>query len=64
MVRLKTIMRWIGLMLLVILASAGIGIVGAVPVQPTSKKEDKSELKIELSESKNDNTEFNKFNHN
>jgi len=51
-------------MLLLILASVGIGIGGAVPVQPTSKKEDKSETKIELSESKNDNTEFGKFNQN
>jgi hypothetical protein len=33
-----------------------------VPVQAPSRKEDESDTKIELSESKNDNTEFGKFN--
>lgn len=49
-------------MLLVILASVGIGIGGAVPVQPTSKKEDKSETKIELVESKHEINEPGQFN--
>lgn len=62
MVRLKKILYWLGIMFLVILASIGIGIGGAVSVQPTSKKEDKSETKIELVESKHDNSRPGKFN--
>lgn len=57
MVRLKKILYWLGIMFLVILASIGIGIGGAVTIQTTSKKEDKSETKIELVESKHDKTE-------
>jgi len=61
MVRFKKTMYWLGIMFLVILASAGIGIGGAVSVEPTSKKEDNSETNIELVESKLNNPESGKF---
>lgn len=54
-------MHWLAIVLLVILASVGIGISGAVPVQQTSKKEERAEIKNELVESKHDITDSEQF---
>lgn len=52
----KTIKRF-GFVLLIILASVGVGIGGGAPILPTSKKEDPIEIKVELPESKDNENE-------
>lgn len=42
--------RLLGLVLMILLASIGIGLTGGVPVFSNSRKEDQNEIKIELVE--------------
>lgn len=54
---LKKTIKLLGFVLLIILASVGVGIGGGAPVLPTSKKEDSIEIKVELPESKDNENE-------
>lgn len=54
---LKKTIKLFGFVLLIILASVGVGIGGSAPVLPTSKKEDSIEVKVELQESKDNENE-------
>jgi hypothetical protein len=49
---LKKIARHICLILLIVLASVGIGIAGGVPVIPTHRRTEAAEITIELVETK------------
>ena len=51
---LKKILRMSGLLLLLILASIGVGFSGGIPVPPLYKKDESLEIKIELVESNED----------
>jgi hypothetical protein len=56
----KKILRLLGLVLLIVLASFGVCIGGGAPIQRPNKKEDTIEIKVELVESDNDElTSFN-----
>ncbi|MES2287808.1 MAG: hypothetical protein V4547_19125 [Bacteroidota bacterium] len=57
MKNLKKTIKLFGFVLLIILASVGVGIGGGTPVLPTSKKEDSIEIKVELPESKDNENE-------
>lgn len=57
MKNLKKTIKLFGFILLIILASMGVGIGGDAPVLPTSKKEDSIEVKVELPESKDNENE-------
>ena len=48
----KKTLKLCGLVLLIVLASLGIGIIGGIPIPTTRKKEDIFEIKTELVESK------------
>lgn len=54
---LKKTIKLFGFLLLIILASVGVGIGGGAPVLPNSKKEDSIEIKAELPESKDNKNE-------
>jgi hypothetical protein len=58
MKKMKSMFKLLGLVFLIILASIGIGIVGGVPLFPTSKREDNVVVKIELVESKEEKTDL------
>lgn len=58
----KKILRLLGLVFLIVLATVGIGIGGSVPIPISSKKEDNIEIKIELVESNEDKTKLIQFN--
>jgi hypothetical protein len=53
----KKTLKLLGLVILIVLACAGIGI-GGTPVTPPNKKEDTIELKIELEELNDDNSKM------
>lgn len=57
MKNLKKTIKLFGFILLIILASVGVGIGGGAPVLPTGKKEDSIEIKVELPESKDNENE-------
>lgn len=57
----KKILRLSGLVLLIVLASIGIGLAGVVPIPTSTKKEDTIEIKVELVESHEEKTKFNLF---
>lgn len=57
----KKILRLLGLILLIVLASLGIGFVGGVPIPPTKKRENTIEIKTELVEDKEDETKLFQF---
>lgn len=61
MKRFKKILRLLGLVVLIILASIGIGFGGGVPIRPSNKKEDTLEIKVELLKSNEDKTEMIQF---
>jgi hypothetical protein len=52
MKKIKKVLKLCILILLIVLAGVGIGIVGGVPIIPKRKGEDPIEIKIELVESK------------
>ena len=54
MTRIKKILRIIGLIIFLSLASAGVGILGGVPITTRSRKEEGLDEKIELVESRGD----------
>ncbi|MBC7865492.1 MAG: hypothetical protein IAF38_21130 [Bacteroidia bacterium] len=56
MKNLKRALRLFGLGLLIVLASVGIGIGGAVPISSNRKRENTNETKIELVETRDDKT--------
>lgn len=58
----KKTLRLLGLILLIVLASLGIGFVGGVPIPPSKKRENTIELKTELVEDKEDETKLFQFN--
>ena len=57
MVKIKRLLRHFALALLIILAIFGIGLVGGVPLPGLFKREDSSEVKIELVEDKDEDQE-------
>lgn len=57
----KKILRLLGLVLLIVLASVGLGIGGGIPIPPSNKKEDTIEIKVELVESNEDKTKLGQF---
>lgn len=57
----KKILRLLGLVLLIVLASVGLGIGGGIPIQPSNKKEDVIEIKVELVESNENKTKLGQF---
>jgi hypothetical protein len=57
----KKTLRLLGLVLLIVLASFGVGFGGGVPIPPSRKKEDTIEIKVELVESKEDETKLSQF---
>ncbi len=54
----KKILRLSGLVLLIVLASVGIGLAGVVPIPTSTKKEDMIEINVELVESHEEKTKF------
>jgi len=59
MKKFKRILKLLGLICLIILASVGMGIGGAVPIPMVNKKEDTIELIVESSE--DDKAELNEL---
>jgi hypothetical protein len=59
MKRFNKILRLIGLVLLLCLATIGISIGGGVPVPFARRKENTAEIKIELVETKDDESQVN-----
>jgi len=57
MKRLKKMLRLAGLALLIILATCGIVIIGGAPVPPTRRKENTIEIRTELVENKERETD-------
>ncbi len=57
----KKTLRLLGLVLLIVLATLGIGFVGGVPIPPSNKRENTIELKTELVEDKEDETKLFQF---
>lgn len=57
----KKILRLSGLVLLIVLASVGIGFGGGVPIPTSHKREDATEINIELVESNEDQTKLGQF---
>ena len=55
MERFKNILKLSALVLLIVLASVGIGMAGGVPIPSSNKRKDSTDLKIELVESNEDN---------
>ena len=51
MERFKNILKLSALVLLIVLASVGIGMAGGVPIPSSNKRKDSTDLKIELVES-------------
>jgi hypothetical protein len=56
MKRFKRILRLLGFVILIFLASLGIGLSGGVPIPPSHKKEDVTGIKTELFESDEEKT--------
>ena len=50
----KKTIRLFGLVVLIVLASLGIGICGGIPIPTSNRKEDSVKIKIEVVESKED----------
>jgi hypothetical protein len=57
----KKILKLLGLTLLIVLASVGIGFGGVIPIPPSNKKDDTIEIKVELVESNEDKTKLGQF---
>lgn len=51
MKKIKKVLRLFALILLIMLASVGVGIVGGIPVKPSGRKEDPVEIGIRSEES-------------
>lgn len=60
MKKLQKTLRLFSLIILVILASVGIGIGGAIPVTTNKKRENSIEIKTELVETKESKSELKK----
>jgi hypothetical protein len=56
MKRFKKTLRLLGLVLLIVLACLGIGIVGGAPVPRSNKKENTIEINVELQDDDRDKT--------
>jgi hypothetical protein len=57
----KKTLKLLGLVLLIVLASFGIGIAGGVPIPSSKRKEDTIEISIELLESNEDKIKLDQF---
>lgn len=57
----KKTLKLLGLVLLIVLAFAGVGIVGGIPAPPSNKREDTIEIKVELLELNDDNSKLAQF---
>jgi hypothetical protein len=57
----KKMLRLSGLVLLIVLATVGIGFGGGMPILPSNKKEDIIEIKVELVESNDNKTKLAQF---
>ncbi len=57
----KKIWRLSGLIILIVLASVGLGIGGGIPIPPSNKKEDTIEIKAELVKSNEDKSALTQF---
>ena len=57
----KKTLKLLGLVLLIVLASVGLGIGGGISIPPSNKKEDTIEIKVELVESNEDKTKLGQF---
>ncbi|MGK7392485.1 MAG: hypothetical protein ACNS60_19175 [Candidatus Cyclobacteriaceae bacterium M2_1C_046] len=57
----KKILRLLGLVLLIVLASIGVGFGAGVPIPASNKKEDTIEVTVELVESNEDKTKLTQF---
>jgi len=58
----KKTLKLLGLVLLIVLATVGIGFGGGIPIPLSNKKEDSLEINVELVESKEDKTKLGQFN--
>jgi hypothetical protein len=58
----KKLLRLLGLVFLIVLASVGMSLGGGVPIPPSNKKEDYIEVTVELDESDEEQTELGQFN--
>ncbi|MEZ4886693.1 MAG: hypothetical protein R3E32_18335 [Chitinophagales bacterium] len=61
MKKIKSSLRLLALVCLIILAVFGVGIAGGVPVYPSNKRENNIEVRIELIESEEDETDLVQF---
>lgn len=52
----KRILRLSGFVLLIVLASVGVGFAGGVPIPSSNKKEDTIEITVEMVETQEDET--------
>lgn len=57
----KKTLKLLGLVILIVLTSFGVGLVGGVPVSSSNKKEDTIHITIELVETDEDKTTLNVF---
>lgn len=62
MEKLKKIIRISGLVIMVILASVGLGLVGGVPIPSSSRSKEPIEINIELEESNDEEQEITELN--
>ena len=58
MKKIKRIITLLGFVILMILASVGMGIAGAAPIMPTNKREDAVVINIEEDEPNDSKTDF------
>ena len=61
MERFKNILKLSALVLLIVLASVGIGMAGGVPMPSSNKRKDITDIKVELVEAKEDKTKWGHF---
>lgn len=57
----KKALKLLGLVLLIVLASVGLGIGGGIPIPPSNRKEDTIEVKVELVDSNEDKIKLGHF---
>lgn len=58
---LKKTVKLLGITMLIVLASIGIGLGGGIPILSSKKKEDLLEIKVELVDTNDDQTKLGEF---